>query len=69
MLDLMPTADSTISAVSVSAPFLPSISTEQRPSSPTVTCLTVVEVSTLALSLRKARSMAAAVSSSSKGMI
>ncbi len=68
MFDLMPTADSTRSAVRVSAPFLPSTSTSQRPASFTRTAFTVVEVSTVARSLRNARSMVFDTSSSSRGM-
>ena len=69
MLDLMPTADSTIPAVSVSVPFLPSISTSQSPSALTFTAFTVVEVCTVARSLRNARSMVFDTSSSSRGIM
>ena len=69
MLDWMPTADSTTSAVRVSAPFLPSISTSQSPSALTFTAFTVVEVSTVARSLRNARSMVFDTSSSSSGIM
>lgn len=58
-----------MSAERVSAPFLPSISTSQRPSPLTRTALTVVPVSTEARSLRKARSMAFDTSSSSSGIM
>ena len=69
MLDLIPTAESTMSAVRVSGPFLPSISTSQRPSALTLTDFTVVEVITAARSLRNARSIAFDTSSSSRGIM
>ena len=69
MLDLMPTAESTTSALSDSTPLRPSTSTTQRPSAPTTTLRTVVEVSTVARSLRKTRSIVFDTSSSSSGMM
>ena len=68
MFDFTPTADKTTSAVSVSAPFLPSISTWHTPST-TCAFLTVVEVKTVARILRNERSIALATSSSSSGII
>ena len=68
IFDLIPTADNTTSAVRVSAPFLPSISMWHI-SSATVTFLTVVDVRTVARSLRNERSMVFATSSSSRGII